>query len=138
MAATVEQVFNQAMGIMDELSATGNAQTADTKEYEYRTPAIINMLISELKMLTGDTEEWMPVEGLDDYISGADTTYALGAMGYGLAANLLVDENPTAAGFYEQRYEELRTQYISRQPAVMGQTEDVYGGLFPYNEFSRW
>lgn len=137
MAATVEQVFEQAMGIMDELSRTGEARTVDTKEYEYRTPAIINMLIAELKMLTGDTGDWLPVESLDDYISAADTTYALGAMGYGLAANLLVDENPTAAGFYEQRYEELRAQYIARMPAVMGQVENIYGD-FPYNEFSRW
>ncbi len=138
MAASVEQVFSQAMGIMDELSANGEALTTDTKEYEYRTPAIINMMIAELKMLTGDTDNWVPVETLDDYITGADTTYALGAMGYGLAANLLVDENPTAASFYEQRYEEMRAQYVARQPAAMGQVEDIYGGIYPYNEFSRW
>lgn len=137
MAVEAVTVFNQAMGIMDELSKTGAAQTNDTQEYEYRTTAILNMLIAELKMLTGDTDNWLPVESLDDYINGVDNTYALGAMGYGLAANLLVDENPTAASFYEQRYEELRNQYISRRPAEAEQITDVYGG-FPHNEFSRW
>lgn len=137
MAVEALTVFNQAMGLMDELSKSGEAQTTDTQEYEYRAPAILNMLVAELKMMTGDTGNWLPIESLDDYISGVDNTYALGAMGYGLAANLLVDENPTAASFYEQRYEELRSKYISARPAESEQITDVYGGI-SYNYFSRW
>ena len=106
--AYVEDVFDAAMWIMDELGRTGEAQTSDTQEYEYRTPAIINMLVSELKILTGERGDWLPVESMEDAIPVGDSSYALGALPYGLAANLLVDENPTAAGFYQQRYEELR------------------------------
>lgn len=135
--AYVEDVFDAAMGIMDELGRTGEAQTSDTQEYEYRTPAIINMLVSELKILTGERGDWLPVESMEDAIPVGDSSYALGALPYGLAANLLVDENPTAAGFYQQRYEELRAYYLARIQAVYGNITNVYGGI-EYGEFGSW
>lgn len=135
--AYVSDVFDAAMGIMDELGQTGQAQTSDTQEYEYRTPAIINMLVGELHMLLGNRDNWLPVTSLDDMVPSADTNYALSALPYGLAANLLIDENPTAASFYQQRYEELRAIYLSRQQADVGDITDLYGGI-PYGEFSRW
>lgn len=137
MAVAISDVFNAAMAIMDELSNTGQAQTTDTKEYEYRTPSIINMMVSELKMLTGDFEDWLAVEGMDDLVPEANTSYALGCMPYGLAANLLVDENPTAASFYQQRYEELRNVYVSRQSASIDDITNFYGGI-EHGEFSWW
>ncbi len=135
--AYVSDVFDAAMGIMDELGQTGQAQTSDTQEYEYRTPAIINMLVGELHMLLGNRDNWLPVTSLDDMVPTADTNYALSALPYGLAANLLIDENPTAASFYQQRYEELRAYYLARQQADVGDITDLYGGI-PYGEFSRW
>lgn len=135
--AYVSDVFNAAMGIMDELDMSGEAQTADTEEYANRTPAIINMLIGELKMLLGDHEDWLPVESLEDMVPGADTSYCLSALPYGLAANLLTDENPTAASFYQQRYEELRAIYLTRQQADISDITNLYGGI-EYGEFSRW
>ena len=47
--AYVGDIFEAAMGLMDELSAEGEAQTSDTAEYVLRTPAIINMLVGELR-----------------------------------------------------------------------------------------
>lgn len=135
--AYVSDVFDAAMGIMDELGQTGQAQTSDTQEYEYRTPAIINMLVGELHMLLGNRDNWLPVTSLDDMVPTADTNYALSALPYGLAANLLIDENPTAASFYQQRYEGLRAYYLARQEADVGDITDLYGGI-PYGEFSRW
>lgn len=135
--AYVSDVFDAAMGIMDELGQTGEAQTSDTQEYEYRTPAIINMLVGELHMLMGNHDNWLPVTSLDDMIPTADANYALSALPYGLAANLLIDENPTAASFYQQRYEELRAFFLARQQADVGDITDLYGGI-PYGEFSRW
>lgn len=135
--AYVSDVFDAAMGIMDELGQTGQAQTSDTQEYEYRTPAIINMLVGELHMLLGNRDNWLPVTSLDDMVPTADTNYALSALPYGLAANLLIDENPTAASFYQQRYEELRSIWLMRQEAEVGDITDLYGGI-PYGEFSRW
>lgn len=135
--AYVSDVFDAAMGIMDELSADGQSQTSDTQEYINRTPAIINMLVGELHMLLGNRDNWLPVTSLDDMIPTADTNYALSALPYGLAANLLIDENPTAASFYQQRYEELRAIYLSRQQADVSDITNLYGGI-EYGEFSRW
>ena len=135
--AYVEDVFNAAMGIMDELGVDGEARTSDTEEYALRTPSIVNMLVSELKILTGERGDWLPIESLEDVVPVGDTSYALGALPYGLAANLLVDENPSAASFYQQRYEEMRAYYLARMQAVTGDVVNVYGGI-EYGEFARW
>lgn len=137
-AITVGDVFNAAMGIMDELSTTGEPQTTDTKEYEYRTPAIINMMVGELALLTGNSGDWLAVESLDDLVPNVSSSYARSALPYGLAANLLVDENPSSASFFQQRYEEMRNLYVSRQPAEVSDITNLYGLGIEYGEFSRW
>ena len=76
--AYVEDVFDAAMGIMDELAAGGQALTPDTEEYAQRTPAIINALVSELKILTGEREEWLPVESLEERVPVGDTSVRIG------------------------------------------------------------
>lgn len=135
--AYVSDVFNAAMALMDELDTSGQAQTRDTKEYEYRTPGIVNMMIAELNLLGGNRDNWVPTESLEDFVA-VDNTYALGVMIYGLAANLLVDENPTAASFYQQRYDELRSLYLSRHAADLEDIEDVYGIGASHNDAGRW
>lgn len=135
--AYVQDVFDAAMGIMDELGQTGQAQTSDTEEYAYRTPAIMNMMVGELNMYLGKREDWLPMTSMEDFVPTADTNFALSAMPYGLAANLLIDENPTAASFYQQRYEELRAVWLMKQQAEVGDITDLYGGI-PYGEFARW
>lgn len=131
----LSQIFNTAMALMDELPSTGSPR--DTSDYEARTPAIIGSLIGELMVITGEREMPTLPEDLDDPIEGVEDTFALAALHYGLAANLLVDENPAAASFYEQRYEELRDRYLSRLPAKTGEIEDMYGGI-EYGRFGRW
>ena len=135
--AYVGDVFETAMGLMDELDAEGEALTPDTAEYMLRTPMIINTLIAEFKMLTGERGDWLPVESIDDMMPAGDTSYQLGALPYGLAAALLVDENPSAASFYQQRYEELRAWYIARAQASTGDIVNLYGGI-EYGEFAAW
>ena len=135
--AYVGDVFETAMGLMDELDTEGEALTPDTAEYMLRTPMIINTLIAEFKMLTGERGDWLPVESIDDMMPAGDTSYQLGALPYGLAAALLVDENPSAASFYQQRYEELRAWYIARAQASAGDIVNLYGGI-EYGEFAVW
>jgi len=136
--AFVNEVFDATMGLMDELSSKGEAQTSDTKEYMYRTPAIMNILTGEFHSEAGSTESFLAVEEFDDYLAGIPEAYARTVLPYGLAANLLVDENPTAASFFEQRYEELMKRYIRRMPAEFESIIDVYGVGNEYGEFSRW
>ena len=139
----VEDVFNAAMAIMDELNDSGEAQTADTQEYKNRTLPIMNVLISECypysdsKDTTNPDSAWRAVTEFDDSLYKIDDTIALGIMPYGLAANLLVDENPSAASFYQARYEDLLKAKARRVRATVEDIEDIYGGI-GHGEFSRW
>lgn len=141
--ATVQEVFDATMSLMDELDDSGNAMTGDTTEYLHRTLPIINMLVgecypySDLKDTTKQMSAWRAAEEMDDELNKQckiDNTLALTVMPYGLAANLLVDENPSAASFYQQRYEELLREKASKMQATIGMIEDIYGGFtsWPY------
>jgi len=141
-------VFEIAINLMDELNDEGKYKHADTEEYRMRTRAILNVLIGELYPFS-DTykknQEWQtgrrPVAqmledlyteiDLDDYICRS-------VMPYGLAAHLLLDENPSTAGFFQQRYDELKAQLSRGLPAESEDIIDVYGGIEPYNEFGMW
>lgn len=145
MAYTPRDVFNIAMHLSDNGDeATGRTDTSDNKEYEYRTPAILNMLQGELfpysdtfKIAEKTTEKGRrprisPIETMDSEIA-LDDYCVLTVMPYGLAANLFTDENPTAASFYEQRYEELLRRLMSGMPGMGAEAEDiedVYGGSY--------
>lgn len=146
-------VFQRAITMMDELNDAGQYRHADTKEYQDRTLAILNVLQNELYPYS-DTcpkyTEWekgrrpvlLPLEDLyteidlDDYCSGT-------VLPYGLAAHLLLDENPSAAGYFQQRYDELKAMLMSGagRPGESEDIVDLYGpcgGIYPYNELSRW
>lgn len=146
-------VFQRAITMMDELDDAGRYKYEDTTEYFNRTLPILNILQGELYFYSDTYPKWQDWEkgrrpvlepltsvydtiDLDDYCAGT-------VMPYGLAAHLLLDENPATAGFFQQRYEELlRGLMAGRGKLVVSEDiEDVYGpkgGLHPYNEFSRW
>lgn len=144
---TAQRVFDIAMALMDEVNeSSGETDTSDTREYKVRTLLILNALRGELypysdtfptpedgkRPIAAVIENFTDVICLDDYICQT-------VMPYGLAAQLLMDENPTAASFLQQRYEELRDQLSRGLPQMAEQIEDVYGILqHPYNDFSRW
>ena len=141
-------IFQRAITMMDELNDDGKYKYEDTDEYRHRTLAILNVLQGELYPFS-DTykknSEWQ--EGrrpvltplfsmgdaidLDDYCAGT-------VLPYGLAAALLLDENPTSANFFQQRYDELKVSLMRGMPAVSEDITDIYGGLEPYNDHSRW
>ncbi|MCD8066663.1 MAG: hypothetical protein LUE15_05790 [Oscillospiraceae bacterium] len=132
----VEDIFRAAMGLMDELSAEGEAQHEGTEEYERRAPIIVNTLLAELNLRRGRRGHSPQTESLDDCVQGVSDAFALSALACGLAANLLLDENPAAADFYSQRYEELRERYLASE-AECGAVEDIYGGI-ERGGFGRW
>ena len=137
MVVYVEEVFELAMGLLDELDDSGDAQNDSTEEYENRAPGILTSLLAELRLANGDRGYFEPLEEADDPILGAEDSYALGVMPYGLAAALIADENPTLAYFLEERYEELRDRFLVRREAVTERIEDIYGGI-EYGGFARW
>ena len=145
------KVFELAINLMDELNDAGQYDNEDTQEYKNRTLAILNVLRGELYVYS-DTfkknQDWeqgrrpivqtlssfTDIIDLDDYICQT-------VMPYGLAAHLLMDENPSAASYFQQRYDELKSMLMMGRPTVSEDVEDVYGlcgGIYPYNEFSRW
>ena len=144
---TAQRVFDIAMGLMDEVNeSSGATDTPDTREYKVRTLLILNALRGELypysdtfpsssdgeRPIVSVISDFTDVIQMDDYICQT-------VMPYGLAAQLLMDENPTAANFLQQRYEELRDKLSKGLPQTAGAIEDIYGVLYhPYNEFSRW
>ena len=132
----IRTIFDIAMSLMDELTSEGESQSNDTLEYEHRTPRIMNTLTAEYLVLVGNASNWALAESVED-MSPVPQNYAVTVMPYGLAANLLVDENPTAASFFQQRYEELRSTYLAKSPATISDIENVYGGV-EYGQFSRW
>lgn len=148
---TGEQVFELTMSLIDELDDQGEYDTQDTQEYRNRALSILNVLRGELYLYSdtyGLNAEWptgrRPIvsmlEDLDDVID-LDDFICQSVMPYGLAAHLLLDENPTTASFFQQRYDELKRELSRGIRAVSQDIEDVYGfcgGIFPYNEFSRW
>lgn len=146
---TAQEVFEMAMTLMDELNeSNGKADTADTKEYKNRTLAILNILRGQLypysdtyeagesgkRPIAAKITDFTSAIGLDDYICQT-------VLPYGLAAHLLMQEDPSSASFFEQRYEELVSLLARGMPAEAVDIEDVYGaygGISPYNEFGLW
>lgn len=143
---TAQEVFEYAMTLMDELNeSNGKADTADTKEYKNRTIAILNILRGELYPYSDTYKTGKPgtrpiAERITDFVSaiGLDDYICQSVMPYGLAAHLLMQEDPTSANFFQQRYDELKSLLARGMPAESEDITDVYGGLWPYNEFGMW
>ena len=145
MATTAQQVFETAMALMDQLGTDGSPNTADNREYRDRTLLILNALRGELfpysdtyaaeepgkRPILAVIQSFDQVIGMDDYICQS-------VLPYGLAAQLLLDENPDSASFFQQRYEEMRMNLAKGLPQQSESISDVYGIVSPYNEFSRW
>ena len=139
---TGTEVYEAALVLMDANN------DADTSEYESKALSIINTLRGELYPYSDTfdtTAEGRPIcpimTDLDDAI-GLDDYICQTVLPYGLAAHLLLDENPTTASFFNQRYMELLAmlrQGIGRPVKGSEDIEEVYGnGHFYYNRFSTW
>jgi len=134
--ATVQDIFNAAMALTDELEADGSVRETAAALYAARTPAVVNLLLAELRLCLGSRGPADTVAAMTDDVP-ADEGYARAALPCGLAAHLLIDENPAAAAFLQQRYEALRERFLRTLPAVRSGTVDCYGGV-EFGRFGRW
>lgn len=150
---TGTDVFDRAITVMDELNDAGEAHHDDTTEYWNRTLEILNTLQNELYPYSDTFPKWqewehgrrpvlMPLTDLEDTIDLDD--YCAGTvLPYGLVAHLLLSEDPSTAGFAQQRYEALLNG-LRRGEGRLSASEDIVdvygpkGGIHPYNEFSMW
>lgn len=145
MATTAQYVFELAMAQIDELNeANGAADTSDTREYKNRTVPIINILRGELYPYSDTYKIAEPgkrpicrkVELISDEID-LDDYICQTVLPSGLAARLLMQEDPTSANYFQQLYEEAKFDLKNGPPTASADIEDLYGGI-EYGEFSRW
>ena len=137
MSTTAKWVFDKAIFLMDEQNeSTGQTQTADTREYEFRAIPILNILRHELypisdtypQSIDGKRPIVAEIQSMNDEID-LDDAVAQGILPYGLAAHLLLGENDAMANYFSQRYSEM---YAAALRSLPSQFEDIplhYGGL---------
>ena len=149
---TVQEIFDQAIRMMDaQNESTGSTKTADTKEYELRTPSLLNSILDRAYPASdtyaaaqeaagpGKRPVCQKVSAMSDTVD-MDERLCTGVLPYGLAGLLLTEENPTLADFFWQTFLEQLNAAMRSLPSEIGDIEDVYGGFggIEYGRFSRW
>lgn len=135
MSTTAQWVFETAVHLMDRTSS-GVADHAGTQEYKSRCTAILNVLCGEcfaasdtFSHTRGGTRPLCPVlEGLEEELA-LDDTLCRTVLPYGLAAHLLLEEDPSSSSFFQQRYEEMLDRARRTLPAASESITDCYGGV---------
>lgn len=138
-------VFEKAMHLMDEGNeSTGVADTADTRDYKHRTLPILNVLriecfpYSDTYAVTQPGKRPVCPEITDfECEIGLDDGICQGVLPYGLAAHLLLDENPSLASYFQQRYEELLNALKKGMPTGSEDIVNLYGSI-EHCEYARW
>ena len=140
---TAATIFEQAIMLMDEQSDMGQAVWADTAEYQNRTPAILNVLLGECfpssdtyTVEGGKRPVAKPVVALTDVVC-VDDVLARTVLPYGLAAELVKNDDPALGGYFLQRYQELLLRCGRNLPVEWKTIEDVYG-VAGHSSFARW
>ncbi len=145
MATTAQWVFEKAMRLMDEgTESATSVDNADTQEYKNRTLSILNVLrvecfpASDTYKVTDLGKRPICPEILDfDNPIALDDGICQGVLPYGLAAHLLLDENPAAASFFQDKYMEALEQAKRSLPVASEDIVNVYGGI-EYSRFGGW
>lgn len=156
---TGRQVFDRTMSLIDEADedkanvdiTQEHFDQNNVNDYYSRSLLILNILGGELYPYDSNYAHaetgrgvFTPITSmttaisLDDYITGT-------VMPYGLAAHLLLDENKSAASYFNERYAELLDGLKKGLPTVSVDIEDVYGTYddygnqrWEYNWHARW
>ena len=120
MTTTVQQVFDQAIHLMDEQNETnGSTETVDTNEYKSRTISILNTAIPRLYPYSSNYDREAAgrprarilycenyAEPDFDQIIMLDDAISLGLLPFYLAAHLLAGENDSLAAWFMNQYRE--------------------------------
>jgi hypothetical protein len=115
---TAQDTFVTAMNLMDEESEDGT-YTGYPDEYKNKAWSILTLLQAELlpasatpSVITSNTSVFQ-----------VDDRTCLTVLPYGLAAQLLMNEDQNRAAFFNNRYDELKR----KRPALITKIKDVYG-----------
>lgn len=116
---TAKQVLDMAWVLIDQVDEVGIIEQDVTQET--KTLSILSILQAELLPPSQFPEM---VESLDQSLL-VDDRVALRVLPYGLAAHLLMNEDPNVASFLNARYDELKRKI----PATIETIGNVYGRL---------
>lgn len=128
-------IFEHAVALMDSGDElTGQMDTGNVRAYKHRTLGLLNLLGQECQGYSR-RGKWTAPEDFEEAL-GLEDALCRGVMPYGLAAHLLLEEDPAAASFFQQRYEELLDRWRRSQAAVE-RIRVPYGGV-ELGEDGRW
>ena len=148
MAVTVQQIFDIAIHLMDSQNeSTGSTDTADTKEYKLRTVSLLNSILDRAFPYSDNYRDALEAAGgkrpicpkvaeMADEVA-LDERICTGALPYGLAGLLLLEEDPSRANFLWQTFLEQLELCRQSLPSVIGDVENLYGGI-EHGEFCAW
>jgi len=126
---TAQQIFNQAMDLMDKRSATGSIDATKTARYKTRALNIITMWQNEIA-----TELMMIIpDAITDLTQNITVTDAISGQYY-LASSLLLTEDSDSASFFQEKFIENKRLFLSKRPAKITPITDMYGG-FNYGNY---
>lgn len=103
---TGQEVFELTMSLIDEIEETGSVNETNTKGYKAKTPGILTVLQSELAKKEGLNMPPIITDLNNDLVVSDHTARVI--MPYGLAANLMLNENPDLAIYCNSKYEEVK------------------------------
>lgn len=132
-----ETIFIMTMAMIDEMTDTGQLDTTTTNEYRAKTPSILTMLQNEIIGIENRYREIneivypVPIQSLEQHVQ-IDDIKANTLLTNGLAANLMLHEDKALASFFEQRYEELKGQFLKPTPKSPITKEDKYDASLGY------
>ena len=143
MTTTVQQVFDQAIHLMDEQNeSTGATGTVDTNEYKSRTISILNTVIPRLYPYSSNYDRESKgrpkartlycdnySEPDFDQIIMLDDAISLSVLPFYLVAHLLSGENDSLAAWFMNQYRENLAD-IKRETAASFEAISTPYGLF--------
>ena len=145
MAQTVQDIFTLAIHLMNEGDdETGLANTADNKDFQYRTIPILNILQQECcnasdlcpKREAGVRPTLPLLQSMEDLVP-LDDGICIAVLPYGLAAYLLAEIDPDFSQKLLSRYQKLLLEAKQTVPVVSEDIVRPYGGI-EHNQFGRW
>jgi hypothetical protein len=117
MAVTGQQVYDLALALIDEVTTAG---AIDHSDLSLKAKAVQFLTILQSEILP-TADETAIVEDLADDLLLPPRDCLL-VLPYGLAAHLVIQDDPASASFFQQRYEELR----KKKRATIGPIVSVY------------
>lgn len=121
---TGKQVYDLALVLIDEVTELGGLTPDTPKYYESKAKHIINMLQAEL---TAGNAEINIISDLSQTLSIPDKV-ALTALPYGVASQLMLNEDQGMASYFNARFDELKPKRAaSIQPIT--DTQNILNGM---------